>query len=281
MRKCIASATEAEVNYRYGILRPTPFARPCAVRPDCEGGIMSLHIRSRIVRRIIAGVIVGLMASMSTARAADIHWTGTTGDYNTATNWEGGTVPGAADNAIVNNGGTVQSTSDIAANDLRAGDASATATGTYTQTGGAANIPSWVRIGSQGGGTVAGSGVYNLSNGILNTGGPILLGELMGTGTMNQSGGAVTVGGQNWFSIGQGMNGTGTYNLSGGTLTVGGDFNVSDNPGSTGTLVLSGIGAITAPNVFLGKSAGAKAVVMQTGGSLTAGAGGIKAATDA
>ena len=243
---------------------------------------MSLHSRLRTLRCAVAIVIAYLACAVSsTVRAADIQWTGTTGDYNNGANWQGGVVPGAMDNAIVDNAGTVQITSDISANDLRAGDASATATGTYNQTGGTANVTSWVRIGSQGGGTVAGTGVYNLSNGSLKTGGPILLGELMGTGTMNQTGGNVTVGGGNWFSIGQGMNGTGTYNLSAGTLTVGGDFNVSDNPGSTGTLNLSGTGAITAPNVFLGKQPGAHAVVMQTGGSLTAGAGGIKAATDA
>ncbi|HKD35580.1 MAG TPA: hypothetical protein VKB78_02235, partial [Pirellulales bacterium] len=105
--------------------------------------------------------------------AADIEWAGTTStDWNDPSNWVGGVLPGAGDNAHLDVSGA---TTDIdpfsdpgfnaAIQQLYIGDANPNAT--LTQSSGTLNLnggQAWLKIGAQSGS----SGIYNLQgNGIL------------------------------------------------------------------------------------------------------------------
>lgn len=121
---------------------------------------------------------LGLALTISTSHAADITWNpGTTGDYLTPGNWQGGAVPTAADAAIINNGsstlngGTASAvrlrvgteagntgsfimtngaTFDTVSSDLILGDA-AGATGNATITDSTFTVNRWTHIGRNGG----------------------------------------------------------------------------------------------------------------------------------
>ena len=196
-----------------------------------------------------ASATLAALLMPSAAHAVDTFWDGTTGDWNTATNWSTDAVPGPSDNAMVNNGGTAQITSDApAVIDIRAGDGAAS-TGTINHTAGAIRVNEWMRIGIGGG-----TGTYSLSGtGNLTVQNALNIGE-GGTGTLNVSGGTLTKltptlptdnDGDQWFNVGFGQNGNGTFNLSGGTVQVNGP-----------------------QNVFLVARGGASGTVNQTGGTL-------------
>ena len=250
--------------------------------------------RNQALRRATALVAVagGLAAIHSgpVAHAADITWTGTTNDFNTPTNWSSGSVPGTADNAIINNGGTVlytPTTGNFTVNDLRAADA-ANSTGTYVQTGSTVTMNSWLRLGNSAGavgnyqltgGTIvvkgqmnvgeSGTGVFNMSGGfVAASGGPVrTANNAAGRGTMNITGGTFNSSSEIWSGdFGNGavnVNTAGTINLS-NWLAVGRDNGtgvINIGPGGTFTKVAGTNGNIT--------FAGATSTLNQTGGTLT------------
>jgi len=97
-------------------------------------------------------------------------------------------------------------------------------------------------VGGRAAGTTGGLGTYNLMNGSLNiAAGNSWIGGY-GTGTFNQTGGAVTS--TNWFSIGRQIGSTGIYNLSGGSLTDSATNNIFVGEGGDGTLNVSGTGQV-------------------------------------
>ena len=59
----------------------------------------------------MALVAAAMACSLTGAQAADITWSGTTGDYNTASNWIGGVLPGSSDTAIFNSSASTTSLS--------------------------------------------------------------------------------------------------------------------------------------------------------------------------
>ncbi len=136
-----------------------------------------------------------LLTSASRVPAADIQWSGaTSSDWNDPTNWVGGVLPGAADNAHLDVSGA---TTDIdpfsdpgfstTIQQLYVGDANPNAT--LSQSSGTLNVggaQGWLKIGAQGGS----SGIYNLS----------------GTGVVSLT--------NDVFGVGE--HGVGSFNLSNG-----------------------------------------------------------------
>lgn len=127
--------------------------------------------------------------------------------------------------------------------------------------------------------TVRGGGVLGINNGIFNLGGNLLLlGDVSGNSTINQTGGDVSFTGGTQIIVGNGT-GNGTYNLSGGTLTTAGVANrgiiLGTNTGRTGTFNLSGTGVlniVTGSVLQIGRSEnslaiGSTGIFTQTGGT--------------
>jgi hypothetical protein len=133
-------------------------------------------------------------------------------------------------------------------------------TGGFTQSGGT-NAAGAVSIGKYSGS----SATYSLSGGsfsAVNGGqGALYLGELGGTGSFTQSGGASTL-----DTLYAGYEGTGTYNLLAGSLSSAGSGQFVGYWG-TGTFTQSG-GTSTAPSLMLGFYAGSSGTYNLNGGLL-------------
>ncbi len=256
--------------------------------------------RAKATRFVALPLALGIAVVFALpARAVDRTWTGTTGDFGTAANWNPAGVPTAADSTFVNSG-TSNITSNQATFDCNAGNVAAS-TGTYTQTGASTtlSVNSWFRYG-----TVANAtGTFNLNGGTLNTsptqGGTNLnLGEatggtgnlnlnggtfnannsallrvgLNGTGTLAIASGAFNMNSTGFTSIGLNAGSTGVMTISGGSFNNlrGGDFNVGDV--GTGTLNVSGTGLLdtgTAAGLLLSRQAASRATVNLDGGTIS------------
>ena len=178
-------------------------------------------------------------------------WDGTTGDYNTAANWNPDypLTPTTDDSMRVNNGGTCQITSDVVLNSPAFLYAAVLApggvanTGTVEQSAGALTITGGLRVGFQGG-----IGAYNMTGGVLNATGtgtatglavgydddPAAVGTY-GNGTLYLSGTA-QANFANESRIGY-AGGTGTVDLSGSAImSTGGLTYFGTGTGSNGTL---------------------------------------------
>jgi fibronectin-binding autotransporter adhesin len=110
---------------------------------------------------------LGVLLPSPTAQAADRNWQASAGDWLTASNWAGG-IPGSADSAYIQNGGTANITAG-AENAFSLSLGSGTKAGTVQMTGGSLTIPSitFAQYGGSGtfvqsGGTVAMLGVNAL-----------------------------------------------------------------------------------------------------------------------
>jgi autotransporter-associated beta strand protein len=180
--------------------------------------------------------------------------------------------------------------------DIRDGGDGGTGSGTFTQTGGLAQIRYWLRLGirngSQGvfslnGGTLnngtkadgssngnqqinvgeAGSGTMSVTNGLMNCTGIFDIGGVEfaagGNGIVNQSGGNITA---QEFWVGDNA-GTGVYNLSGsGQLNVSGWLPVGRN-NATGTVNMTGgtINKTGYGNIIVGSLSGNGTFNLETG----------------
>lgn len=165
--------------------------------------------------------------------------------------------------------------------------------GVVAQTSGTTNANSFLAVGS--GANPPNSGALDISGGTITFGTALHVGDFGGVGTVNQTGGAVMLGGSGApvsLNIGN-QGGSGTYNLSGGTLSFNGTNTTSfvilgrnaasTNPSaqlpSTGVLNLSGNGSMTLTNAILiigsdgiGSNPGAlpgSGIINQTGGTLS------------
>ncbi len=172
---------------------------------------------------------------------------GTT-DFKTASNWFAGSVPGAGQTPVIQDGYTVS--------------LATSPSGTFTG----------LKVGQTSTGTlnISGSSVVTLSSSWPNG---LVIGErVTGNGAIVQSGtSSVTVTG--YATIG--TRGTGSYDLQSGTLTVSGDLNVGDILGGHGDLYQEG-GTITAPSLYVASgfndgftSGYTLGNVQQSGGTMT------------
>jgi autotransporter-associated beta strand protein/T5SS/PEP-CTERM-associated repeat protein len=121
-------------------------------------------------------------------------------------------------------------------------------------------------------GNSLGTGTVNMDSGTVTVGDVIEIGNGSGsTGTLGMSGGSITKTGTTAVTIGGGATGggTGTANLSGGTFTSSGVVRVANNAGSNGILNLAG-GALTVNNEFwIGNNTGATGTLNFSSGSIT------------
>jgi autotransporter-associated beta strand protein/T5SS/PEP-CTERM-associated repeat protein len=195
------------------------------------------------------------LASNAPNKPAEDEFIGSAGtaDFNTASNWFAGSVPGVNQVPIIQGGFTVNMMSSPS--------------GTF----------SGINVGE------TSTGVLNISNNAavtINAAWPngLVVGDRVpGNGTIVQSGtSSVTVTG--FASIGR--YGTGTYRLQGGKLSVSGDFNIGDIRGSHGYLIVEN-GTVTIPSLFVGSgysdgftTGNAQGSVTQSGGTVTITGGG-------
>src|SRR6266436_1520398 len=183
----------------------------------------------------VLGMVCLLILSAATTQAVDRFWTGTTGTYNSTTDW-GGTIPTGSDNAIVNNGGTVlinPADPDWTVNDIRAGDGNGNS-GAWQQDGPTVTLNGWFRLGL---GT--GTGSYLFKSGTMNDNGQFNIGE-GGTATFTMTNTAanntLTIGSELW--CGNGFGASGTINLGGNARLSVNNWLAIDRDGSTGVLNL-------------------------------------------
>ena len=225
-------------------------------------------LRRSLTRHSAKTVAVGaLLLASHSASATDHTWTlggtgttgGGTGLFETATavntNWSVATIPGAADNVFVNNGGTVQmgfgTVTTYATFDCNSGTIT-NGSGTYTlqnSTSGATTLTvnSWFRQGEAAGST----GTFNLNGGTVNIGTTQATSQInfaenaTATGKLNITAGAFNDTASSLLSIGQ--NGTGIVTISGGTFTnsSSGAASLGTNATGIGTMTISGTGAYT------------------------------------
>ena len=224
-------------------------------------------------------------------------WNGGTGSYTDASQWNVGTVPTAADNALIpagqangtlaingpgtltvagtgrlENSGTlwvgqaaasdgvlVLEDGNIHASTLYLGG-DATARGTFIMTGGQVDLDSYMVVGT------GGTGIVHQSGGTVNQpNAKLILGDAPGsTGNVyNLTGGAVNA---NQLSLGDKATTSGTFNVAGGTLTTKSELYVG--LGGTGTLNHTG-GTVNANNwLILGQNGGATGVYNISGNSV-------------
>ncbi|MBP5319893.1 MAG: autotransporter-associated beta strand repeat-containing protein, partial [Kiritimatiellae bacterium] len=200
-----------------------------------------LLVKSLTAVALVAGFV-------SCATAADVIWSGTTGSYTDATQWDGGAVPTAEDTAKIGSGATVSLTGSdeqnaknvyvgyvendsVAAQFLFSGLLRVNDTfllgqtqgsaGAVEQTGGALTTvvghdPSF-SIGYQKDGGNGAVSTYKLSDGSITvTAGTGHVGSF-GNGIFEMSGGTFTI--SSWFVLAWQAGSSGTMDLSGGTLT--------------------------------------------------------------
>ncbi len=207
--------------------------------------MFSSHVRFGrvrfILRAFLSGVLpaaavlaVALGLSARRAMGADIIFNATNDLWNVAGNWNPMSVPGSGDRADIAFGDTAT---------IQAGDTESVAT-LYI---GADNDGSQGNDGNFGAPGTTGNGTLNQSGGSLtvSTWGPVLGNQAGSTGTYNLSGGSFTFTGTDYVRVGQA--GTGFFNISNAataSLTKG-NLSIGSNGGSTGTLAQSGTSNVT------------------------------------
>ncbi len=240
------------------------------------------------------------LATAGMAGAAQVNWNAATGLYTDGPSWLGGSVPLAADQASVQNGGTctIDSSASHSVTELWAGNGNGTS-GTITQNGGTISVTGWLVLGRNG----TSVGTYNHSAGTLNrSGNNTIIGDVNGAqgtynisgsaaynqtagnfqlaiangavGTVNQSGGTVNLT-ANELWVSSGGNGRGTYNLSGGWLRVN-QWLCAGRGGSDGTInITGGAASNTLNNITIGSAAGNRGRIFVSGSGRLYGVGAI------
>jgi len=228
------------------------------------------------LKKFTTRILTALVASfgLSVANAAD--WSGTTStDWNTGSNWSGGTVPTGQD-AVVNN--TSGNTATIS------GNISVTPNDIIVRNG--SRIDHLAGVAGTGGGSYmwVENGVYNLANtasaggisgygqgtGSLSATGNLLVGawgdDRIATMNVNTTG-TFAVSGELFF--GDSARSRGALNLESGTMTVNNKIFIGNNRG-TGTMTMSG-GTLTktgGDQTFVGRDNGT-GTLTQSGGSVS------------
>jgi MYXO-CTERM domain-containing protein len=151
---------------------------------------------------------IALLAPASILSGQTVSFNNSNGDWALSANWSTGALPAAPANAIVNGGRTANVTSVIA------------------------EAPTFIRIGNNSAG-----GTLNVSGGSLSGTHLQVATANPSTGSVNLSGGTLTVGAFSAASTTAGA-ATATVALSGGTLNWGSDFNIGTQ--GTATVTISG-----------------------------------------
>ena len=252
-------------------------------------------LRPRFILSCSVASLIVAAASSAHAQSTNDNWTGTTSnDWNDASNWDLGTVPTGANNAVVNTAtGNIATVTAVepGVGDVDDGNVAGAAGRIDVTAGSFGNAGSgWTYVGVEGstgtlniantaatGGTFTG---YGQGSGSYNVGYQLHVGGQQdtagGTGTLNvNTTGTVTVG--NDIYIGGNSHGTGTFNMDSGTFTqtagwafVGGDMD-GDGTGGNGTLNQSGGTLTFADQLHVGRATNSNSSINLTGGTLNVG----------
>ncbi len=180
-------------------------------------------------KKMICLVSFVLVLSLVGDVAADLNWTDTTGDHDwfTEGNWESGTVPTAADKVLIDMlpGPTIVNEGAVAGGVHVGCDSTAA----LTLDGGTLELNVWSSVGAW---PAMCEGTLYMNSGTIIADSSLNVG-LEGSGTLNMTGGTITVGGD--FTIGKEATGTGHVNLHGGIITAGG-LEMRVKAGSVGTM---------------------------------------------
>jgi len=224
-------------------------------------------------KKLMLSVLVGLVAGViGNASAADISWSGAGTDklWSTAENWDGDTVPGAGDDAIIemDPGATIDDSVTADADNVRIADA-AGSTGRLVMTGGTLTVH---QTGGGGPGlwiANRGTGHFDMSGGTITAEHVYLPRNVPGQAYMTMTGGTVTTGQSLTLGLHHGE--YGELNISGGTINVGSMFRCPD--GGQAVLNMTG-GTINVSGTFFiirrGNSGGTTSGHVQLdGGTIT------------
>jgi len=174
-------------------------------------------------------IIVGFLSiSLSTnyTYAGDKTWSGFTGsDWTVGANWNGGSVPGAGDNAIIPTGLTNYPI--ITSGTINIKDVKLDGTGSLTITGGTLNVSRKIEFLN----TTSPYGTVTQSGGTIN----VKDLKFIGAGTFNQSGSSLLTVSHDYRN-----DGGGTFNSIGGTIQFTGTAGPASNF-STGTNQFSNV----------------------------------------
>jgi hypothetical protein len=183
--------------------------------------------------------VILLLGLFGSAFAADVQWNNAGGDrlWRNASNWDLG-VPTSADKAAIRDdtilGPIIDSSTAAVANQVVCGDWSSTSD-TIDMTGGSLTTGAWFILGY---GPAGNNGTFTISSGTVSVGTDLFVG-FMDTGTINMTGGSITVTGT--FGIAQ-SGGSGDALLDGGTISCG-SFSMQTGAAmdiTTGTLIVDG-----------------------------------------
>ncbi len=196
--------------------------------------------------------LASMLAAFASApvSGADILWSAATGDFAAAGNWAGGAVPGAQDNAVIDNGGTAQIGANAAVAGLFTGLSSGG--GNFGHGGGDLAISGDVRLaisaGSEGSLVSSGGSLQQLDGDfiIAEGAGSSASFELAENITFTRGSGPLIVG----------RLGAGTLSMA-GSLTTGGELVVGDRSVSgsaaTGVVTHSGGTFVSNGGIFIGR----------------------------
>ncbi|MBQ6009488.1 MAG: autotransporter-associated beta strand repeat-containing protein [Kiritimatiellae bacterium] len=225
-------------------------------------------------------IVVGALASLG-AFGANVYWSNTgTGGWETTSNWQGDALPGVADTAINNVGGTVLFTDGMeqTVKFFHTGTESGKS-GHLQITGGKLTVPG---AASQIGSVAGGGGSIEM------TGGELHVGQLQvgarGTGSMVLSGGLVRS--SDWSCIGRYPGGVGTLTVTGSGVWECAWLGLFASEQGTGTITVENGGEIRFAStnirefVIGNQSTGVGVLRLNTGGTLKASGVNAAYATD-
>ncbi|MBN1395887.1 MAG: PEP-CTERM sorting domain-containing protein [Pirellulales bacterium] len=223
------------------------------------------------VLTIAAAILaVGCLWAAGPVQAGTIYFDATNGDYATAANWSGDSLPVAADTAYIGYNlftpATATINSDLSGTNVTALRIGIEGTGDLTINSGGGLSYSWFVIADKtsSASTTAGTGTFTQNAGTLNVstsvnGGWYIgnLADCVGTHTMN--GGTLTLGsGGTKADVYIGHYGSGTVNMHGGTISqvyTTSTFNVALVPGSTGIFNQDG-GNVSVRQLYISQGSG-------------------------
>jgi len=188
---------------------------------------------------------VGIFAfACSRVHSAETVWIGGSNNFNNASRWHLGAVPGVADYAYIDAGEVqVGNGSTFTPLEIRMGWGDPSFAGTYTQTGGDTTVSAFTVVG------FLGAPTFNLNGGTFSTQDTAVGWGGSGNGTLNINGGTYTSRGASFI----GLDGTATVNVTGGIYNATGNtwgaFRIGDyGATANATFNLGGTGTVNAAN---------------------------------
>jgi autotransporter-associated beta strand protein len=212
----------------------------------------------------------GILAfACSPVHSAETVWIGGSSDFNNASRWHLGAVPGVVDYAYIDAGEVqVGNGSTFTPFEIRMGWGHPSLAGTYTQTGGATTVSAYTVVGYLGAPTL------NLNGGTFSTGDTAVGWGGTGNGTLNITGGTYTSRAASFI----GLDGTATVNVTGGIYNATGNgfgsFRIADYGVGTGIINLSGTGVVNA-SLYTAVGGSGNGTLNISGGTWNQAAGGI------